>query len=620
MKSLKLPIFKNLADFSGVTTGSETICNFFEALSSGSDVKDPFFSKALERIRREINKDIVFQGEPDDLLKFYWKIFFPEALLIERDKDEFIKDLRDKRTVHITDLNPNPIIDVQEELTFTSNILLTLPDKSKALSQLDLPESIVNLLPCVMEEKQIYWFDHPVQMGEPQESNEIIYGLKGLSRALAFEKKRGTVSQSAKIDVLLSLSVTHKGLQNLAAPYISYELEKAGGFPDLNIYIFTEKDTREILQSYSSNSDSISEFFGVDGKYARHYNFLKAVNVLWKLSVNPSLKGTFKIDLDQVFPQEELVKYTGKSAFEHLKSPLWGAEGVDREGRKVSLSMIAGALVNERDICQSLFTPDVSIPDRTAPISDLIFFKHLTMALSTRAEMMTRYGEKGGPDGKNDAITRIHVTGGTNGILIDALLKHRPFTPAFIGRAEDQAYLLSVLNDPSNPALRYYHEAGLIMRHDKEAFAGQSIEAAKDGTFIADILRVLFFSHYGEALPGGISKTKENTFPFTGSYISHYPVTLSYMRLFFKVLELISSGEERRALDLLKMGKERLGDLLDSLERENFIPVEYEREKKQWGLFYSEISKIASQLRGKNPIAREKVARLNRRLVQCLVN
>ena len=61
---------------------------------------------------------------------------------------------------------------------------------------------------------------------------------------------------------------------------------------------------------------------------------------------------------------------------------------------------------------------------------------------STVAEMMARYD--GAPqDGRARCLERIHVTGGTNGILIDALRRHRPFTPTFIGRAEDQAYLLT---------------------------------------------------------------------------------------------------------------------------------------------------------------------------------
>ena len=106
--------------------------------------------------------------------------------------------------------------------------------------------------------------------------------------------------------------------------------------------------------------------------------------------------------------------------------------------------MIAGALVNEADLHRSLFTPDVQFPARPPSPEEHFFFSTLPQALSTEAEMMARY-DGSGLDGRRKCIERIHVTGGTNGILIDSWRRHRPFTPTFIGRAEDQAYILSAL-------------------------------------------------------------------------------------------------------------------------------------------------------------------------------
>ena len=132
--------------------------------------------------------------------------------------------------------------------------------------------------------------------------------------------------------------------------------------------------------------------------------------------------------------------------------------------------MMAGALVNEKDISASLFTPDVTYPTPPFKGEDTIFCSRIPQALSTLSEMMTRY-DSGDIDGENSCISRIHVTGGTNGILIEALRRYRPFTPVFIGRAEDQAYLLSALfSKDSGPLLRYFHNDGLFMRHDKHAF------------------------------------------------------------------------------------------------------------------------------------------------------
>lgn len=58
--------------------------------------------------------------------------------------------------------------------------------------------------------------------------------------------------------------------------------------------------------------------------------------------------------------------------------------------------------------------------------------------------MMIRYDNF--IDGINKCIQRVHVTGATNGILVEALKKFKPFKPTFIGRAENQAYTLSTFS------------------------------------------------------------------------------------------------------------------------------------------------------------------------------
>ena len=114
---------------------------------------------------------------------------------------------------------------------------------------------------------------------------------------------------------------------------------------------------------------------GVDGCYGRHYSFLKAIAALWNVLIDPEIKATFKIDLDQVFPQTELIEQTGASAFEHFQTPLWGATGRDAEGQPIELGMIAGALVNQQDIQRGVFTPDVTFPDVRLKPDEYIFFQ-----------------------------------------------------------------------------------------------------------------------------------------------------------------------------------------------------------------------------------------------------
>ena len=209
----------------------------------------------------------------------------------------------------------------------------------------------------------------------------------------------------------LSVSVTHTGLKTVARDYLQEAFAAAPHMPHLDVYVFSEAATDRLIdevlapavEHYLGERDlePLRRVFGVDGEYGRHYSFLKAVSALWHVLVDPRVRATFKIDLDQVFPQEQLVEEGGGSAFEHFRSPLWGARGRDADGRPVELGMLAGALVNEEDIARGLFTPDVTRPSSIPAGEAVAFFNRLPMALSTEAEMMTRYtGADGNPDGQ----------------------------------------------------------------------------------------------------------------------------------------------------------------------------------------------------------------------------
>jgi hypothetical protein len=85
--------------------------------------------------------------------------------------------------------------------------------------------------------------------------------------------------------------------------------------------------------------------------------------------------------------------------------------------------------VNQRDIGRGLYTPDVPYPPPPSAPESFIFPSALPQALSTRAEMMERY-QAPPRDGVTGVLERVHVTGGTNGILVDACggggRSHRP--------------------------------------------------------------------------------------------------------------------------------------------------------------------------------------------------
>ncbi len=578
-----------------------------------------FYRKGLEIVADEMssiyNRDTNFSSSINDL--FAWldepankashhesmekimQVFFPEGTGLSSNPEREITRLRKKRMVNITSLNPLPITDPVRQIVFTSNVLITTPigdvDEDNQLINNDLSQK----LKSIINEDQLFWYDHPIPVGIAPENNEILYGLEGLDRAVAFEKEQGTIDKDLKLTCLLSVSVTHKGLQQIAKQYLEDELNNRKNIRNLEVYVFTEADTQAIIKDIlipaaesfidKTDPDPLHGVFGVDGEYGRHYSFLKAIAAFWQVFINPDTKGTFKIDLDQIFPQKDLVEQAGLSAFEHFKTPLWGAKGTDSDGNQVELGMIAGALVNQQDIEHSLFFPDVSFPSDEIKADDLVFYSKLPQAVSTEAEMMTRYTDRQ-PDGTGQCIQRFHVTGGTNGILLDALRTHRPFTPSIIGRAEDQAYILSVLFNGSHDKLRYVHKDGLIMRHDKEAFAEEAIKKASTGKLIGDYIRILLFSFYCRALPWDLKEIKKQVDPFTGCFVSHIPLTIVYLRFALKTASFFTEkADEKReqGKEFMKSGIRRLDETISYLNQDTNPLVDlFKKEKTGWNMFY----------------------------------
>jgi hypothetical protein len=266
--------------------------------------------------------------------------------------------------------------------------------------------------------------------------------------------------------------------------------------------------------------------------------------------------------------------------------------------------MIAGALVNERDIGKSLFTPDVTYPERSPSPDEYIFFSTLPQALSTEAEMMTRYNTPQ-LDGMKRCLQRIHVTGGTNGILISALRRYRPFSPSFIGRAEDQVYILpQLVNDGIN--LGYAHKDGLIMRHDKEAFAQEAIKSAQVGKLIGDYIRILYFSEYANVMVKDIEQIKQKVDPFTGCFISRIPVTVVYLRFALKAASMFASGNRSQAAEFLENGFGRISAAHEFTQgNPSRLQLKYEQEQQDWKLYYDVLDWIEDALGRKESFALE---------------
>ncbi|MBW2005007.1 MAG: hypothetical protein JRI72_10430 [Deltaproteobacteria bacterium] len=589
--------------------------------------KDPNFSNRLKTLSEWMsNKENLNNAE--ETIEKIWSVFFPEGNDILANKQERIKALRAKRTVTITELNATPITDPAQQMLFTSNVLLTIPSESESLNNLPLSDHLKEKLPKITSEPQVFSYDHPVQLGIDPEKTEVLYGLRGLETAFEFECDRGAMSCDAKPICVLSVSVTHRGLRNIAKSYLEELFFHSESLKNIDVYVFTEIDTQRIIDEilapaamhYLRHNDAkeLLSVFGVDGEYGRHYSFLKAVAAFWCAFIQPKIKATFKIDLDQVFPQKELVEQTGNSIFEHFRTQIWGARCLDSNGQPSDLGMIAGALVNQQDIEKSLFTPDVPFPNSPLSPDEYIFFSTLPQALSTEAEMMTRY-TKNKLYGKRTCIQRIHVTGGTNGILIDSLRRYRPFTPSFIGRAEDQAYILSVLTN-SGTRLGYVHKDGLIMRHDKEVFAQEAIQSSYISKIVGDYIRILYFSAYANVLTNDVAKLKDTIDPFTGCFISKIPASVTYLRFGLKAASFFAAGEEKKGFEFIKIGAQRIMDALDFVHGENsMLKQRYEKERLGWNLYYDILSAVEDALKNNDSFALELRKKAETIIYQCYV-
>ncbi len=486
-----------------------------------------------------------------------------------------------------------------------SNLLITIPPDPDRIDLHVCSADTCEQVRRAAGTAQKYWYDHPIQIGVPPENNEAVYGLRGFNEAMRTEKAMGVARPDEKLTCILSVSVTHEGLQKVATKYLREVYAAIEPLPHIEVFIFSEADTRRMIEEIlipgterwldGSYVEMLEEIFGVDGEYGRHYSFLKAFSAFWQVLIDPGVKASFKIDMDQVFDQNALIRETGLSALEHFTTPLWGADGIDTDGRDVHLGMMAGALVNEADIDKGLFTPDVTLPRGIPRGESLIFYSRLPQAISTQAEMMTRY-DAPPLDGVSGCIHRIHVTGGTCAALIRSLRTYRPFTPSFIGRAEDQAFILSTLFSDPEPSLRYLHEPGLIMRHDKESFAAEAVRGAKPGKYVGDLARTLLFSAYGRALPWCLEEIKEVMDPFTGCFVCRIPVTVVSLRLAFHLAGLWREGGEsnlKEAAEIQRLAVGRLAPLMREMDADpNFLKDRVLQEKSAWHLFYDVMDRL----------------------------
>ncbi len=504
----------------------------------------------------------------DEEQKHLWGYFCPTAQHANEHPEEMAKTILEKRFLSNLEKANIPLQNPEKQLLFTSNVLISPPIDPKSK---ELPEQFFDEANYFYDQPQNYWYDHPIPLDASIEENELLYGLSELDEALKFEINKGVIDKTSKIDLVLSISVTHTGMEGLAERYVAMLVNEHLDLQHLNIYLFDENRCQKLISAICPGNKEAGSAFGVNGSYGRHYSFLKAILAIWQKVVNPDVYFTFKIDLDQIFNQPTLVRKSGKTALQLLSNPYWGGYALDCNGCSVDLGMIAGGLVNEADSNAEEFVPDVKRPNTEKLLSQIsskyLFCSQWPQAISTETEI--------GQIQHN--YQRVHVTGGTTGISLGSLFKWHPFTPSFISRAEDQAFTLSAFGYDSY--LSHLHAAGLIMRHDKAAFAGRSIEHAADSKAIGDIERILLFSRYSDILSVKQSDIIQHIWPFSSSFIS--PNSELLAGLIFALDGSIKGGK------YVQDGAVRL--LKSVAFCRNDMEVRLAEEKQGWAAYYNNI-------------------------------
>lgn len=556
-KSLE-KIFSNLISESELShlsldKSNDNLSKLFRAFIIQFFKKNPNHKKSLDILKSEENNPSLklfkkffsmdinnFLNNHENLSKTnLWDLFCPEASEASKDSNRLKEKLLEKRKLNNIKENKNLLTNPSKEILFSSNVLITTPSD---FSSPNIPEEIKYEVQEFKNINQSFWYDHPIPLDASIDENEIVYGLENLDKAMAFEVQRYNIDKLGKITLILSVSVTHQGLEKIALKYLKSIIKKNVKLKYIDLFLFDEDTCNKITSIVFPDKDQTNNIMGVNGNYGRHFTFLKYILFLWNKFVDSNMRYSFKIDLDQIFDQEVLLKTTGFSVFEIFKNQkYWGGTATDQEGKNVDLGLLAGALVNKKDISQGLFTPDVKRPVNKNLFSKLsskkIFCPEWPQYVSTETELMY----------KSDDIQRIHVTGGTTGITLDSLKKWAPFTPSFINRAEDQAFGISTIQE--NEYLSHCHGKDLIMRHDKHAFATKSIEMSKFGKEIGNLERILLFSNYANEHELGFEKLKYRLWPFTSCFLSKYPELLTGLIFLidgcFNGVDYINSGSKR---------------------------------------------------------------------------
>ena len=529
-----------------------------EEAAEAREIFISYYEKRPDQVKEALGP--LESGDKETLAERIACLWLPELNISEESilKKWRLKDVKE---------NPDPVR--PEEVTIQLNALYTAPE--------GVPSDLGPELQKAWEEidgnlgKKIADYDHPVPLFAGDDEHELVRCLEELDHDMDFEKEKGVFPADKKLFVTLSVSVTHALLDSICSMWIRSLIEK-NHYRNLCVLILTEHAVQKIREELFGGDMQI---FSVFGKYARHFNALKYIQLLLEPAFG--IRAGFKLDTDEGIHSRDLYAAKGKTWFQTLCHPLWGGRAADYKNRPVNLAVNEGEYVNSTDIdlqgyAESLRTPDVKPP---AGYSGTNIFFHKGFAHGKATALYNRF------DNLKDHISHPVVKGGGYGITNEGLRKAVPFTFSDVGRAEDQQFYFSGLSRGIagifHPDLRIVHYKESVAKSEKKTLGTR---------FIGDMYRLILFQHLAEVL--GV---KEEIDPMPGVFAGPLARSQALFHTLYNALAHLRNGNTETAEFLAGWGSTELRNLKQKIDSGS-IRRRLEEEEKEWRLFIKKSRKL----------------------------
>lgn len=465
----------------------------------------------------------------------------------------------------LSDMEPNPEPIRPEEVVIQLNALYTVPDRVPARLRKNLREAGQQMMRdpgrCIAD------YDHPVALFDSEESHELVRFLDEFDRDVAFEKERGVLAGDHRVPVLISVSVTHEGLERPAGEWVRGILA-AKNFRHVRCLLVTEAEARRIRHELLRWD---SEIFTVSGRYGAHFTALKYAQLILEKAYG--LRAGFKLDTDEGIRSSDLWAATGRTWFQTLCHPYWGGRARDWRGNECLLGVNEGEYVNWCDIERLGYAAAMRVPDVTPPAShlgpDVFFNKAFVHGRATA--LYNRFLRI------EDGVSHPVVKGGGFGITNGALRQAAPFTFSRVGRAEDQQFYFSGM--PGGCRAIFHPDLRIAHYKSKGGAVAKAEEKTVATRLAGDLYRLVIFQEIVARF--GV---KDDIDPMPGAFAGPLARAQATLLLLSRAHEAASRGAMAMAGHLMEVTLPELRALKRSIDRGE-VAAGLARERDGWREF-----------------------------------